>query len=100
MIKDYVFDVNSSPIRIKLYEVNNPVAVMLIIHGIQEHSGRYDDIAKEFNKANINVVTSDLRGHGDNISYAPGLDKGNIFLNIVADQKAIIEKIMFVIIIK
>lgn len=93
MVKDYIFDVNSTPIRMKLYMVENPKAVMVIVHGMQEHSGRYDEVAKEFNKSNIAVVTSDLRGHGDNISYAPGLDKGNIFLNIVADQRAIIEKV-------
>lgn len=93
MVKDYVFNTDSNPIRIKVYSVENPVSVMLIIHGMQEHSGRYENIAKEFNKQDIAVVTSDLRGHGDNVVYAPGLDKGSIFLNIVDDQKLIIEKI-------
>ena len=83
MVKDYIFENNGSPIRIKLYEVENPTAVVLIIHGMQEHSGRYNLVANRLNEAGFNVVTSDLRGHGSNILFAPGLDEGNIFLNIV-----------------
>ena len=38
-----------------------------IIHGMAEHQGRYVPVA-EFLKANgFVVVTSDLRGHGDNV---------------------------------
>jgi len=92
MVKDYVFEHKNYPIRIKVYGVKEPCAVIVIIHGMQEHSGRYDSVAKELNAKSIAVITSDLRGHGDNISLAPGLDKGDIFLNIVTDQKAIIEK--------
>lgn len=93
MVKDYVFDGNSKPIRMKIYEADNAKAVMLIVHGMQEHSGRYENVANEFNAFNVTVVTSDLRGHGGNISLAPGLDEGDIFLNIVDDQKAIIGKL-------
>lgn len=93
MVKDYVFDENSNPIRIKIYEAEKAKAVMLIIHGMQEHSGRYSRVAGELNQFGITVVTSDLRGHGGNISFAPGLDDGDIFLNIVNDQKAIIAKL-------
>lgn len=93
MVKDYVFDGNSRPIRMKIYEAEKPRAVMLIVHGMQEHSGRYEVVANEFNGFGITVVTSDLRGHGGNIMLAPGLDEGDIFLNIVDDQKAIIGKL-------
>ena len=93
MIKDYVFDAENGPIRMKVYGVDKPSCAMVIIHGMQEYSGRYDALAKELNMAKIAVVTSDLRGHGDNITLGPGLDAGNIFVNIVSDQKAIIGKV-------
>ena len=93
MIKDFVFDgTNNSPIRFKLYSAEKPRAVLVVIHGMQEHSGRYNEFALKMVEQNISVITSDLRGHGDNIQFAPGLDEGSIYLNIVQDQKDIINK--------
>lgn len=80
------------PVRVKVYDATDPVAVVVVVHGMQEHSLRYEDFAKELTNRNITVWVSDLRGHGDNIVSRPGLDDGNIFENIVDDQKAIIEK--------
>ena len=36
----------------------------LIIHGVGEHSGRYDDVAREMNGVGIEVVSYDQRGFG------------------------------------
>ena len=93
MIKDFVTTGSlGRPVRKKVYVPENPEAVVVVIHGMQEHSGRYDNFAKIMMESNIAVFTSDLRGHGSNIDGRPGLDEGNIFLNIVEDQKAIIKK--------
>ena len=93
MDKDIVIEGSKNrPVRIKVYNPKKTEAVMIIVHGMQEHSGRYEAIAKSFNENNIAVWTSDLRGHGANILSRPGEDDGDIFLNIVEDQKAIVCK--------
>ena len=42
----------------------NPRAVMSLVHGFGEHSGRYGHMAAALNAKNIAVVAIDLRGHG------------------------------------
>jgi acylglycerol lipase len=38
--------------------------VVCLVHGIGEHSGRYDHVAETFNQAGYALLTFDLRGHG------------------------------------
>ena len=38
--------------------------VILLIHGLGEHSGRYLNLIQDFNDKNISVFTIDIRGHG------------------------------------
>lgn len=48
----------------KTYIVKNEKKRLFIIHGICEHSGRYENLAKKFNEQGISVIMYDLRGHG------------------------------------
>lgn len=48
----------------KDYLVKNPVANLLLIHGLHEHCERYRHVAEKLNEIGINVFTFDLRGHG------------------------------------
>ncbi len=48
------------------WQVRNPRGDVLIIHGIGEHSGRYDFVAETLNAAGFSVMVPDLRGHGKN----------------------------------
>ena len=43
---------------------NEPVANLALVHGLGEHSGRYEDFARYFTSKNINIVAVDLFGHG------------------------------------
>ena len=45
-----------------------PCALMAIVHGIAEHSGRYAFLAERANRQGLGVVSADLRGHG----HSPG----------------------------
>ena len=49
---------------IRDYSVQNSNKVILIIHGLGEHSGRYLKLIHDFNDKNISVFTIDIRGHG------------------------------------
>lgn len=51
-------------LRGHIWAANNPRAVMNLVHGFGEHSGRYEGMAADLNAKGISVVTLDLRGHG------------------------------------
>ncbi len=42
----------------------NPKAVICLVHGHGEHSGRYEELAGRFNKRGLAFCGFDLRGHG------------------------------------
>jgi alpha-beta hydrolase superfamily lysophospholipase len=46
------------------WPAKNPKAVMSLVHGFGEHSGRYRPMAAYLNSQSIAVVSLDLRGHG------------------------------------
>ena len=41
-----------------------PRAVVVLVHGLGEHCGRYAHVAEVFNAAGLGVVALDHRGHG------------------------------------
>ena len=43
---------------------NQPKAVICLVHGLGEHSGRYTHVADRLTKAGYAICTFDLRGHG------------------------------------
>lgn len=47
------------------YEVENPKAIVQVIHGMEEHQGRYERFASTLNQKGYTVITSDMRGHGN-----------------------------------
>ena len=70
-----------------------PVAVLVVVHGIAEHSGRYSNLVNYFVPKGYAVYSFDLRGHGksegirsyvERFSYY--LDDLKIFYNIVREE--------------
>ncbi|UJR26767.1 hypothetical protein I4U23_008082 [Adineta vaga] len=41
-----------------------PRALLIVIHGLAEHSGRYEHLFEFFHDTNFAIVSMDLRGHG------------------------------------
>ena len=77
-----------------LYEnVKNPKAVVVVVHGMQEHCMRYRDFANFLNKNGYIVICSDLRGHGHTAESKEKLGFGekDIFNETIADQINIID---------
>lgn len=62
----------------------NPVCVVQLIHGIEEHKDRYIPMAEYLASRGIAVVMHDLRGHGDSI--LPEILAGN-FPNVVGNPE-------------
>lgn len=76
-----------------LYEnVEKPKAVVIIVHGMQEHCLRYKNFAQFLNRNGFYVVTSDLRGHGKTAISKDRLGFGekDIFNETLQDQLNII----------
>ncbi|TYH69389.1 hypothetical protein ES332_D05G051900v1 [Gossypium tomentosum] len=64
--------------------------ILIIIHGLNEHSGRYAQFAKQLISCNFGVCAMDWIGHGGSDGlhgYVPSLD------HVVADTGAFLEKI-------
>ncbi|KAL6212536.1 hypothetical protein ACLB2K_017754 [Fragaria x ananassa] len=64
--------------------------ILIIIHGLNEHSGRYADFARQLTSCNFGVYAMDWIGHGGSDGlhgYVPSLD------HVVADTGDFLEKI-------
>ncbi|KAK3040985.1 hypothetical protein RJ639_029095 [Escallonia herrerae] len=64
--------------------------IVIIIHGLNEHSGRYAQFASQLTSCNFGVYAMDWIGHGGSDGlhgYVPSLD------HVVADTVAFLEKI-------
>ena len=58
----------TSGLQAKLHHADEPRALMVLVHGFGEHSGRYARTIRFLTDRGITVATYDLRGHGT----APG----------------------------
>ena len=75
------------------YVIPNSNTVILLIHGLGEHSGRYLKLIQDFNDKDISVFTIDLRGHGKSEgkrghspSYKQLMNDIQYFINYVTDK--------------
>ena len=67
--------------------VENPKAVVLIVHGMMEHALRYYNFAKFLNENGYIVIANDLRGHGHSaIDKKYGYGEKDIFFESVQDE--------------
>ena len=74
---------------VHVFKVEKPKAVVQLVHGMEEHQERYEKFVNFLNDNGFSVVTSNMRGHGEN---APTLgyfkDKGGYKL-LISDQLTI-----------
>ena len=92
----YLSGYNNLQLYCKQFDnVSNPKAVILVIHGMQEHCGRYEEFGKTLNAAGYIVIESDNRGHGKTITDKSqyGFGEKDIYAETIKDQLNIIEYI-------
>ena len=63
-----------------------PKGIVLICHGIAEHSGRYDHVARSLCKAGYGVVSFDLRGHGKSSGKRTYINRFSDYLDDLGDE--------------
>uniref|UniRef100_A0A803N868 Serine aminopeptidase S33 domain-containing protein n=1 Tax=Chenopodium quinoa TaxID=63459 RepID=A0A803N868_CHEQI len=69
---------------------SNPKGIIIIIHGLNEHGGRYAHFARQLTSRNFGVYAMDWIGHGGSDGlhgFVPSLD------NVVADTAAFLENV-------
>jgi len=68
-------------------QTEKPKGVFMIMHGMVEHTARYDEFAKFLNKNGYIVFAWDLRGHGKTVGEVDKVGKyaGDIFGDSVKD---------------
>lgn len=71
----------------------NTTALVQIIHGAQEHKGRYYELADFLKNHGYTVVLSDIRGHGESISKDIPRGYMDSLEQVIADQKLISDAI-------
>jgi len=70
------------------WHVEHPDAVVLIVHGINEHSGRYEHVGVRMAVANLAVVGYDHRGFGGSGGGRAYVDSFDEYLDDLEDQMA------------
>ncbi len=90
----HILGFNNLPLCTYVFDkVENPKAVVVIVHGMQEHALRYASFAKFLNKHGFVVVASDSRGHGRTMQSKDDYGRGekDIFSETVKDQQCILD---------
>ncbi len=71
---------------LKVYKIENPKGCVQIVHGMQEHQTRYESLARALNEHGFSVVTSDLRGHGENAKEQGFFKEKDGYKALIQDQ--------------
>lgn len=80
--------------KLKLHKnswtIDNPKAVLILVHGLGEHSGRFEyvQLAKDFNDAGYDMVSFDHRGSGRSDGLVAHIDR---FTQLTEDLAMIAE---------
>lgn len=72
-------------------EVENKIGAVVIVHGMAEHSDRYDDFAKRLNREGYVVLADNHRGHRFNPDGEKGVVAPDSFENSVRDIKSVVD---------
>lgn len=72
-------------------KVENPIGTVQIVHGMAEHSGKYETFAKELNDMGYVVYADDHRGHGLTDEKTLGYADGDMFGDTLKDEIFIAE---------
>ena len=69
-----------------------PKAVIALVHGFGEHTGRYAHVGEAFNKAGYILIGFDLRGHGKSGGARGHTPSYDALMDDIADFMALIKK--------
>lgn len=76
-----------------IFAVDAPKGYIQIIHGMEEHQGRYEGFIGILNEAGYTVVSSDMRGHGEKAPVLGFFKEKDGYKYLLSDQGRITEYI-------
>lgn len=79
---------DQTKLSLAVWEIPNPKCIVQIIHGMNEHMGRYDELARFLNNQGFLTAGDDHRGHGLTAGERAKVGKANddIFEKTAQDQ--------------
>ncbi len=80
-------------LALRIYEADEPKAVVKFIHGMEEYQDRYQLFAEYLQAAGYTVVTANLRGHGKDAPMLSHIADKNGHLRLLEDEETILEMI-------
>ena len=80
-------------LSLRIYEAQEPKAVVKFIHGMEEYQDRYQPFAEFLQDAGYTVVTADLRGHGKNAPILSHIADRDGDLRLLEDEETILHMI-------
>jgi len=80
----------STEIFFQSWNVDSPRGILVLSHGLGEHSDRYERIVNEATSKNISVYALDHRGHGRSTGKLGHVDS---FMDYIYDMKTFIDQI-------
>lgn len=76
----YLEGVGGVRIHYRAWEVPSPRAALVVVHGLAEHGGRYDEFAEAMGGYGMSTYALDLRGHGSSEGRRGFVARFEIFL--------------------
>lgn len=76
-------------LNIHIFEVTNPLGFVQVIHGMEEHQERYEPFVKKLNEIGFTVITSNMRGHGEDAPVLGYFAPKKGYKLLIEDQKII-----------
>lgn len=86
MDKYHVTSKDGYKLAVHTFDVDAPKAVIQVIHGMEEHQGRYEDFACFLTEQGFCVVTSDMRGHGKEAETLGYFSEKEGYRQLIMDQ--------------
>ena len=80
-------------LALRIYEADEPKAVVKCIHGMEEYQERYQPFAEFLQASGYTVVTADLRGHGRNAPMLSHIADRDGHLRLLEDEESILDEI-------
>lgn len=71
----------------------NPRGAALVVHGLGEHSGRYEHVARQLRDAAITTIAYDHRGFGESGGRRADVDRFSRYVDDLADQLAAVREL-------
>jgi len=77
---------DGTELRTRHWPATDPWASLLLVHGLGEHSGRYEHVGEQFSAAGIDTNAFDLRGQGASDGRRGDVERWSVYHDDLAER--------------